>query len=82
MGSAFYFEFFEKALCVNIKDLDIEHVYYDDDPSQEWLEEDPGRSITDEDIKDFFSGCKKSDLESALSDKPDILKRIKKAMGW
>lgn len=49
----------DKTLCVKIKDLEIEHVYYDDDPPQVWLEEDPWRPITDEDIKDFFSGWKK-----------------------
>ena len=31
----------DKTLCVKIKDLEIEHVYYDDDPPQVWLEEDP-----------------------------------------
>lgn len=72
----------EKMPSVRIKDLEIEHVYYDDDPPQEWLEENPGRPITDEDIKDFFSECKKSDLESELSDNPDILNQIKKVMGW
>lgn len=70
----------KKMPSVKIKNLKIEHVYYDGDPPQEWLEEEPGRPITDRDIKSFFSGCKKSDLESKLSDNPDVLDRIKKAM--
>lgn len=65
---------------IRVKDLKIEREYFDCDPPQEWLEEEPGGPITDEVIKDFFSDVNKSVIESALREQPEFLDRVKKVL--
>ena len=67
---------------IRVKDLKIEREYFDCDPPQEWLEEEPGGPITDEVIKEFFSYVKKFEIELALCDFPEFLNRVKKVLGF
>ena len=71
-----------KMKGIKVKDLKIECEYFDCDPPQEYLEKEPRGPITDEDIKKFFSDVKKSEIESALCDQPEFLKRVKKVLGF
>lgn len=66
---------------IKVKDLKIECEYFDCEMPQEYLEKKPGGPITDEDIKEFFSDVKKSEIESALCDLPEFLDRVKKVLG-
>lgn len=65
---------------IRVKDLKIEREYFDCELPQEYLEKEPGGPITDEDIKDFFSDVKKPEIESALCEQPEFLKRVKKVL--
>ena len=66
---------------IKVKDLKIEHEYFDCDLPQEYLEKEPGGPLTDEDIKEFFSEATESEIESALCDQPEFLDRVKKVLG-